>query len=165
MKKILIVFLTALFLFNCTGAGLIWISRIESHRAEIRSEINQFPHITLRFDAHDNAGFFRAGNEFESGGKRYDIVAVNQQGNDLFVYCFEDSSEKRLLSEMENNSDEETNKDKPKKNSQKKSGPDYLTTQIAPLHFTVIILDSLTAPLAFSSSAPRNIPAPPPWFV
>lgn len=165
MKKALIAILTVLFLFNCTGAGLIWLSRINSHRAIVKTKKHHGPRVTIRFaSSSENSARYFPGKEFETGGKRYDVISVKKEGAELVLTCFDDTKEKKMLNELAKNTDSQ-NSDKQKNNSQKKAGQDYLVSVFNPFRFPFHFSEYPAQPVNFASSVPRTIPAPPPWFV
>lgn len=165
MKKALIAILTALFLFNCTGAGLIWLCQIESHRSAVFSNKKHGELVSLHYSSSkENNEKYVAGKEFESNGKRYDIVSVTKSGDELILLCYDDTTEKEMLNELGKTTDSQQNS-KEKNSAQKKSAVDYLLSDFQSFAVAFSSSEFISEPEHFTSSAPRSIPAPPPWFV
>ena len=165
MKKVLIAFLTVLFLFNCTGAGLLWLSQIHSHRVSVSTKKKHGPLVTVRYSATaENTDKYKSGKEFESDGKRYDVISVTKEGNELVLLCYDDTAEKHMLNELGKTTDSQQNS-KEKNYSAKKAGLDYLMTDIQSLIPVFVSSELNLQPEQLTSSAPRTVPAPPPWIV
>lgn len=164
MKKSLILFLSLLFLFNCTGMGLIWLSRIQDHREAVHSGKKHGPRVTLQLDDNsENRNRFVSGKEFESDEKRYDIISVSRSNGKLILVCYDDTKESRMFTELEKQNDSQQSEKQ--KNHSKKSGTDYFCSVVPSLVFIFTSTENITGPAEISSSVPRSVPAPPPWFV
>ena len=113
MKKIFPIFIVLVFLFQSLGSYLF----VQLHRKEIRKEIRQkmFPStssnnwVILRFhrDFFKNPGNdfqWKGKREFEYMGKMYDLIRVEEHGNnEIRFHCIRDDKETLLLTNLHMN--------------------------------------------------------------
>jgi hypothetical protein len=166
LKKLITGVLLILFLFNCTVSGLIWLSKIESHRASVflQSKGDFLTTIYLTEQAWASVNKEEA-REFELEGKRYDLISVTATNGFVSVRCYDDTAEKEMWNELSFGIQGDQSTNSSKKLDLKKSFEQF-SEEIPEFTFCF----SSHSTILFSHSIPDyavslSIPSPPPWLV
>lgn len=159
LRKALPFFFFLLFLFNCTGAGLLSLFLINEHRGHLHETEKTHRAITISISPN-----LLHGKEFVLNGKRYDVLRVSSANGQLLITCIPDTEEDELLAGLDENTGGSSLPSKQKNNAPKKFTPEYLPA--------AMIRFSLLSHSAFPSETPvaglqrtYHTPlVPPPWI-
>jgi hypothetical protein len=141
LKKLVIISLLGIFLFNTAGYYVVFLAEQMQIRNEIRSQINSGYYdksftsvITVNKTALSNVEFFDDGNEMIYNGARYDITKKTETDSEVTLYCINDLKEESLFASLDKHIDTHVAANKPlKDNSSKK-----ITDNIVKVYFTPV---------------------------
>lgn len=167
LRKYLSAIILMFFLFNIVGYYL-WFSYVKNNiQKEIRQEIRKgledkdLTLITIPIDDESGLCWIKPGKEFTYHGEMFDVVKIKISNNKKYIYCINDTKEKKLIADFSKNNES--------------SGPKARKSPANFHYIFVIQSESLHLILEFSNlnyciksfdiaSAIKEITIPPPKF-
>ncbi|MES2593024.1 MAG: hypothetical protein V4608_14170 [Bacteroidota bacterium] len=138
MKKISVLLLLVIFLFNTVGYFIAFKAVQYQVKKEIKSEIKQglqlseFTVITIDKDQLKQIDWVENGKEMYYKGELYDIVKSSENITSITFHCINDKQEKKLFAHLDEHINNHIASNKPLKNGTSKK----LTDHIIKLYFS-----------------------------
>ena len=176
MKKLTIILLLSLFLFNTMGYFIMFEITQNEMREQAFEQIRNgsfndpLTKITISKSQLSTIELEDDGNEIRFNGESFDIVKTSETKESVTYFCINDENESRLISNFENHINSNVSANAPLKNNHSKT----LANTIIKLYFPNTLLMSLMGnssanlyndPIDFIySSTSLEANSPPPKF-
>lgn len=133
MKKIIIIFLLSIFLFNTAGYYFVYKGSQYLLKSEMQSEIKSginskyLENITINKNNLHAIEWLENGKEMRYNNKLYDIVKITETSSSITFHCINDTKEESLFTNLEEHINTHVADNKPIKNeNQKKPGDNVI---------------------------------------
>lgn len=138
MKKLAVLFLLFIFLFNTVGYYIAFKTVQYSVKREIKAEIKhglditQLTTIIINKKALSAVEWLENGKEMRYNGELFDVVSSIENSNSITYYCINDKQEEVLFANLDEHINRYIAADKPIKNNAAKK----LIEQVVKLYFS-----------------------------
>ncbi len=107
MKKVLVIFLLFIFLFNTVGYFIAFKAVQYEIKNEVWSEIKpdiinkKLTSVTINKNNLQDIEWLESGKEMRYNNKMYDIIKITETHSSITFYCINDTKEESLFSNLE----------------------------------------------------------------
>lgn len=176
MKKIAVVSLLAIFLFNSVGYYIVFkVAQLEA-RKEIKTKIKlglpekELTAIEFKKSELKNIHWVKENKEFYHQNKLYDVVKKDEKNSSVVFYCIDDKQEHTLFASLDDHVNTFISLNSSKKNSTSKKLNDHvLKIYFSHNHDFHFSNNSTSVNYSFSTKNYQSefpeINSPPPEFV
>lgn len=138
MKKLAVIFLLSIFLFNTVGYYIAFKAVQYNVKREIKSEVkrglgaNELTMITINKNDLSTVEWLENGKEMRYNGELFDIVRSAENSSSVNYYCINDKQEELLFANLDDHINRYIASDKPIKNNAAKK----LVEHVVKLYFS-----------------------------
>ena len=106
VKKVFSTLLIIIFLYNVLGYFFVFAFKQSANKKFVKNELNKEKTnhlIVIKLSITDKKTFnWESDDEIRINNKLYDVISKKQNGNELILYCYNDTKEESLFASLEN---------------------------------------------------------------